>query len=41
MMTGRIKREVIDGGEIEKLWPYVAIVVVAFFLRDFFTACES
>ncbi len=24
MMTGRIKREVIDnGGEIEKLWPYV------------------
>ena len=36
MMTGRIKREVIDGGEIEKLWPYVAVVVVAFFLRDFF-----
>jgi len=36
MMTGRIKREVIDEGEIEKLWPYVAIVVVAFFLRDFF-----
>ena len=30
MMTGRIKREVIDGGEIEKLWPYVAVVVVAF-----------
>ncbi len=36
MMTGRIKREVIDNGEIEKLWPYVAVVVAAFFFRDFF-----
>jgi ATP-binding cassette subfamily B protein len=36
IMTGRIKREVIDNGEIEKLWPYVVVVVVAFFLRDFF-----
>lgn len=36
MMTGRIKREVIDNGEIEKLWPYVIIVVLAFFLRDLF-----
>ena len=36
MMTGRVKREVIDNGEIEKLWPYVAIVIVAFFLRDLF-----
>lgn len=36
MMTGRVKREVIDEGQIEKLWPYVAVVVAAFFLRDLF-----
>ncbi len=36
MMTGRVKREVIDGGQIDKLIPFIAIVLVAFFLRDFF-----
>ena len=36
MMTGRVKREVIDEGQIEKLWPYIAVVIAAFFLRDLF-----
>jgi len=36
MMTGRVKREVIDGGQIDKLIPFIAVVLVAFFLRDFF-----
>jgi ATP-binding cassette subfamily B protein len=36
MMTGKVKREVIDDGEIEKLVPYILVVLVAFFLRDFF-----
>ena len=36
VMTGRVKREVIDGGEIDKLVPFILIVVLAFFLRDFF-----
>lgn len=36
MMTGRVKREVIDEGQIDKLFPFIAVVVVAFFLRDFF-----
>lgn len=36
IMTGRVKREVIDGNEIDKLIPYIAVVLVAFFLRDFF-----
>ena len=35
-MTGRVKREVIDGGEIGLLLKYVVVVLVAFFLRDFF-----
>ena len=36
MMTGRVTREIIDDGEIGKLWPYMIVVIVAFFLRDFF-----
>ncbi|MDG0995248.1 MAG: ABC transporter ATP-binding protein [Akkermansiaceae bacterium] len=36
MMTGRVKREVIDDGQIDKLIPFIAVVLVAFFLRDFF-----
>ena len=36
MMTGRVKREVIDEGQIEKLLVFVIIVIGAFFLRDFF-----
>lgn len=36
VMTGRVKREVIDGGEIEKLIPFILVVIIAFFLRDFF-----
>ncbi|MBT8036325.1 MAG: ABC transporter ATP-binding protein/permease [Verrucomicrobiae bacterium] len=36
VMTGRVKREVIDGQQIDKLIPFIAIVLVAFFLRDFF-----
>ncbi len=36
MMTGRVKREVIDAQQIDKLIPFIAIVLVAFFLRDFF-----
>lgn len=36
MMTGRIKREVIDEGQIEKLLLFIIIVIGAFFLRDFF-----
>lgn len=35
-MTGMIKREVIDHGQIGKLLPYLTIVILAFFLRDFF-----
>ncbi|MBK1853411.1 ABC transporter ATP-binding protein [Verrucomicrobiaceae bacterium 5K15] len=36
MMTGRVKREVIDNGEIGSLLPFMIVVVVAFFARDFF-----
>lgn len=36
MMTGRVKREVIDEGHIEKLLLFIIIVIGAFFLRDFF-----
>lgn len=36
VMTGRVKREVIDDGQIDKLIPFIAVVLVAFFLRDFF-----
>ena len=36
IMTGRVKREVIDNGEIEKLVPFILVVIAAFFLRDFF-----
>ena len=36
MMTGRVKREVIDEGQIEKLLVFVIVVIGAFFLRDFF-----
>lgn len=36
MMTGRVTREVLDDGEIGRLWPYIAVVAGAFFLRDFF-----
>lgn len=36
MMTGYVKREVIDQGQIDKLFFYILIVVVAFFARDFF-----
>lgn len=36
MMTGRVKREVIDEGQIEKLLLFTIIVIAAFFLRDFF-----
>ena len=36
MMTGRVTREVLEEGQIDKLWPYMAVVLVAFFLRDFF-----
>ena len=36
IMTGRVKREVIDNSQIDMLIPYMAIVLVAFFLRDFF-----
>jgi len=35
-MTGRVKREVIDNGEIGSLLPFMAVVLVAFFARDFF-----
>jgi ATP-binding cassette subfamily B protein len=36
MMTGRVKREVIDGQQIDKLIPFIAIALAAFFLRDLF-----
>jgi ATP-binding cassette subfamily B protein len=36
MMTGRVKREVIDAQQIDKLIPFIAIALVAFFLRDLF-----
>lgn len=36
IMTGRVKREVIDEGAINLLTPYIIIVLVAFFARDFF-----
>ena len=36
MMTGRVIREVLQEGQIDKLFPYIAIVFVAFFARDFF-----
>ncbi|MFK7909843.1 MAG: ABC transporter ATP-binding protein [Akkermansiaceae bacterium] len=36
MMTGRVTREVLVDGQIDKLTPYIIVVVVAFFLRDFF-----
>ena len=36
MMTGRVKREVIDLGQIDSLIPFIVVVIVAFFLRDFF-----
>ncbi|MCP5534966.1 MAG: ABC transporter ATP-binding protein [Akkermansiaceae bacterium] len=36
LMTGRVTREVITEGQIDKLWPYIVIVLVAFFGRDFF-----
>lgn len=36
MMTGRVKREVIDAGQIDKLFVFILVVVIAFFLRDFF-----
>lgn len=36
IMTGRVKREVIDNQEIDKLIPFIGIVLIAFFLRDFF-----
>jgi len=36
IMTGRVKREVIDLGNIDQLWGMMAIVVGSFFLRDFF-----
>ena len=36
MMTGRVKREVIDNGEIDSLLPFMIVVIVAFFARDFF-----
>lgn len=36
IMTGLIKREVIDEQNIDQLLPYIAIVLAAFFLRDFF-----
>lgn len=36
MMTGRVKREVIDNGDIDSLLPFMIVVVVAFFARDFF-----
>ncbi|MGJ8677515.1 MAG: ABC transporter ATP-binding protein [Akkermansiaceae bacterium] len=36
IMTGRVKREVIDNNEIDKLIPFIAVVLVAFFLRDLF-----
>jgi len=36
MMTGRVTRDVINGGQIDKLLPYTLIVIAAFFARDFF-----
>lgn len=36
MMTGRVVREVIEEGQIDKLWPFIAVVVIAFFARDLF-----
>ncbi len=36
MMTGKVKREVIDNGAIDSLLPFMAVVIVAFFARDFF-----
>jgi len=36
MMTGRVTREVLQEGQIDKLFPYIGIVFVAFFARDFF-----
>ena len=35
-MTGRVMREVIKDGHIDRLLPYILIVVAAFFARDFF-----
>lgn len=35
-MTGRVMREVIDNGQIDRLLPYILIVIAAFFARDFF-----
>lgn len=36
MMTGRVVREVIENQQIDKLLPYIAIALCAFFFRDLF-----
>lgn len=36
MMTGRVTRDVIGGGQINQLLPYTLIIIAAFFGRDFF-----
>jgi len=36
IMTGRVTREVLQEGKIDRLLPYIVIVILSFFARDFF-----